>query len=118
MEGWVRLLEDSPYVAIIIALASVVIYLFRSRDKLQTKYTNDLVQAISTLQSLTAEYLKQSFTDSANWQERYSAFEGTFKKHVDDDLVATDRILTELEKTEARLKEHFDHLTGMLSRGQ
>jgi len=99
----------------------VVIYLFRSKEKLQTKYTDDLVKATGALRDLTAEYLKQSFTDSAGWQDRYKGFEDTFKKHTSDDAAADMRIegklstiTTELDKHETRMKEHVDRAVERL----
>ena len=59
----------------LIAMAITVVYLFRSRDQLQAKYTADLIQATSALQELTAEYLKQAFADSAAWQDRFQSLD-------------------------------------------
>lgn len=120
MEWWVKVLAQTPYIAMILALVSVVVYLFRlykkTRDDsaakiadLQLKHTNDLVKATGALQDLTAEYLKQSFADSANWQDRYKSFEDLFKKHVEDDIASTSRVEKLVEDTEYRIKEYVDH---------
>jgi hypothetical protein len=115
MELWAELLKDSPYVAIILGLGFAVVYLYRRKEAVQAKYTEDLVKATGALQDLTAEYLKQSFADSANWQDRYKSFEDTFKQHASEDAVADQRLdsriaglQTSLEKHEVRIKEHID----------
>jgi uncharacterized protein HemX len=66
---WADLLTTAPLVAIIIALGITVVYLFKSRERLQTQiltlqqqHTTDMVSATGALQELTAEYLEQSFT--------------------------------------------------------
>ena len=126
---WAEQLHDAPYIAIILALIPVVIYLFRSRDKLQTrfnklqtKHTENLVKATSALQGLTAEYLKQAFTDSAAWQDRVKALEALYqkqihliKKHTADDAEAAkhigarlDDLRTEIKESEGRTKERLD----------
>lgn len=111
MDVWAELLRDSPYIAIILALAITVIYLFRSRDKLQAKYADDLVKATGALNELTAEYLKQAFADSAAWQDRVGSLETTFRKHSDTDRRIEDKladIQAELIGHETRVKEYVD----------
>lgn len=115
MEWWAKLLAEAPYIAIILALAAVVVFLFKSRDKLQSKitelqakHTDDLVRATSALQDLTAEYLKQSFADSAGWQDRYKSFEATFKQHSEDDKSADARIEAKLSELDGRVKDYIE----------
>jgi len=95
---WAGLLRDSPFIAMIIALGITVVYLFRSKDRLQTKYTQDLVQATSALQELTSEYLKQAFADSAAWQDRYKALEDAITKHTAEDGAHHERLEGKLER--------------------
>jgi uncharacterized membrane-anchored protein YhcB (DUF1043 family) len=124
VETWAELLKDSPYIAMIIALAAVVVYLFRGKERQQTKYTEDLVKATGALQDLTAEYLKQSFADSAGWQDRYKGFEDTFKQHSSEDAAADARIEakiaevhTAIDKHETRVKEHVDRAVERIIHG-
>ena len=85
---WSSLLEKSPFIAVIIALGITCVFLFRSREKLQVKYTDDLVAATKALSDLTSEFLKQSFSDSATWQERIGLIGDTLGKHVGEDSLA------------------------------
>lgn len=124
MQTWAELLKDSPYIAMIIALVSVVVYLFRAKERQQVKYTEDLVQATMALQDLTAEYLKRSFDDSVGWQDRYKGFEDTFKQHTADDAAAAksiesklDGLLIALDKHEDRVKEHVDRAVERITHG-
>lgn len=107
---WASLLEKSPFIAIIIALGIIVVYLFRSRDKLQAKYTSDLVQAAQALQELTAEYLKQSFSDSASWQDRFKGLETDLSKQVSEVAGVTKRTENKLEDLRVAMKELTDAL--------
>ena len=115
VETWASLLEKSPFIAVIIALGIAAVYLFKSRDKLQAKYTEDLVQATSSLQELTAEYLKQSFNNQAAWQDRVQTQEFLLQQQalllqqqIDATKALESRLASinaEIEKHESRMKE-------------
>lgn len=79
---WADLLTTAPLVAMIIALGITVMYLFKSRERLQTQilalqrqHTTDMVSATSALQELTAEYLEQSFTTAQSTVEHLRGME-------------------------------------------
>jgi len=123
---WAELLKNAPYIAIIIALGIVAVYLFRRKEKLQTKYTEDLIKATSALQELTAEYLKQAFTNSAAWQDRVKSLESLYQqqtelfkllrdneaegsKHIEKRLEALQQ---EIKESETRIKDHLGRQRG------
>jgi uncharacterized protein HemX len=65
---WANLLTATPLVAIIIGLVIALVYVYKSRERLQEQivenekqHTTDLVAATGAMQELTAEYLEQSF---------------------------------------------------------
>ena len=84
---WAELLKQAPLVAMVLFLGFAVVHLFRSRDKLQAKYAEDLVRATASLQELTSQHLTQSFTDSASWQEQINAIGGKID-HCEQTMVA------------------------------
>jgi len=114
---WADLLSQTPLIAIILALGITVIHLFRSKERLQAKYTEDLdrlqakyaedlVKATGALHELTAEYLKQAFANSAAWQERIQALDTTFKKHVEDAQAADRRFEEKLDGIREEVVAH------------
>jgi uncharacterized membrane-anchored protein YhcB (DUF1043 family) len=111
---WADLLKDSPYIALILGLAIVSAYLFRSRDKLQAKYTEDLVKAAQALQELTAEYLKQSFSDSASWQDRFKGIETQLTQHVAEMSAFNKRTEDKIEDLRVAIKELADTFRSSL----
>ena len=111
MSEWSGLLQTAPLVAIVLALATTVVYIFRARERLQQKYNEDMVKAMSALQELTAEYLKQAFTDSKAWQERFTTLEaqlGGLKEKAD----RGDAILQDLHEISTWLKDVHDKPDG------
>jgi len=98
-------------VAIVLALATTVVYLFRSRERLQHKYAEDMVKATSALQELTAEYLKQAFTDSAAWQDRFKSLESHLSG-LKDKAEHGDQILRDLHEIAVWLKDVHDKPDG------
>jgi hypothetical protein len=113
--GWASLLKEVPYIAIILALGIALIFIYRSREKdreakevLQAEYRENLVTATSALHELTAEYLKQSFADSAQWQDLYKTLEAA-NKRVE---LGIDSIMDEFGNHEGRIREFVkDHVS-------
>lgn len=87
VSDWADLLTTAPLVAIILALAITVVYLFKSRERLQQEYRESLVEATQALQGLTAEYLEQSYSATSVWQDRL--------KGVEDRLASCDTKLSD-----------------------
>jgi len=92
-----------------------LIFIYRSREKdreareaLQAEYRENLVTATSALHELTAEYLKQSFADSAEWQDLYKTLEAADKR-IESKLVS---IHDEFGNHEGRVREFVkDHVS-------
>lgn len=111
---WIDALSTAPLAAALVALGIVVIYLFRSREKLQSKYTEDLVKASQSLQTLTAEYLKQAFSDSASWQGKFSAVDNRLGQ-IDLGLEkVAETLANQMERLDRRMVEHCDRLEKSL----
>ena len=120
---WIDALSTAPLAAMVVALGIVVLYLFRSREKLQVKYTEDLVKASQSLQALTVEYLKQAFSDSAAWQNKFVAVDGRLgqidlkleqqTESIEDLTERLDRRMAEhCDRLEKTIKDHFDRVPG------
>lgn len=135
MDVWAKLLGSSPYIAMIIALGVVVIYLYKAREtaqakyeQLQTKFTNDMVAATAAVNALSTEYLKRIFADSGAWQDRFREFSDTLKDHTrsdaqsfdaldrrqEDIAIAIKGVETQLKATELTLKATIDTVVDRL----
>lgn len=110
--GWADLLAKSPYIAMVLFLGLAVWLLYRSREKerkvrdeLQKEYRETVVKATRALSDLASEYLRETFSEAAAWQDRFQGLEIKLKQHRDEQLSELVQIKTAIEGHEGRVRE-------------
>jgi hypothetical protein len=61
VEGWSRLFETAPLPTLLALALAACVYLYRSKERLQERYTADLVDATKALNELSTAQLERAF---------------------------------------------------------